>query len=99
MNIERMHQILVAPLISEKSTRVAEKGNQAVFKVLRDATKPEIKDAVEQLFNVKVESVQTLNMKGKVKRFGQTFGRRSDWKKAYVVLAEGQELDFLGNQN
>jgi large subunit ribosomal protein L23 len=92
---ERIHQIILAPVISEKSTRAAEKHNQAVFKVLRDAKKPEIKLAVETLFKVKVEDVQTLNVKGKTKRFGQMFGRRSDWKKAYVTLAEGQEIDFL----
>jgi large subunit ribosomal protein L23 len=93
---ERIHQIILAPVVSEKSTRAAEKHNQAVFKVLRDAKKPEIKIAIETLFKVKVESVQTLNVKGKTKRFGQTFGYRSDWKKAYITLAEGQEIDFLG---
>ncbi len=92
----RMHRIILGPVISEKSTRVAEKRNQAVFKVARDAQKPEIKQAIEKLFNVKVEGVQTLNVKGKTKRFGQSIGRRSDWKKAYVTLAEGQQIDFLG---
>ena len=96
MNFERLHQIILAPVISEKATRVAEKRNQAVFKVLPDAQKPEIKEAVEKLFNVKVTSVSTLNVKGKTKRFGQTVGKRSDWKKAYVTLAEGQEIDFVG---
>lgn len=96
MNIERLHQVIVAPMISEKATRVAEKRNQAVFKVLRDADKSEIKGAVEALFKVKVEAVRTLNMKGKSKRFGQVMGRRSDWKKAYVTLAAGQEIDFTG---
>lgn len=96
MNIERLHQIILAPVISEKATRVAEKRNQAVFKVLRDAQKPEIKEAVEQLFKVKVTDVATLNVKGKVKRFGQSVGKRSDWKKAYVTLADGQEIDFVG---
>jgi large subunit ribosomal protein L23 len=94
MNVERMHQIILAPVISEKATRVAEKRNQAVFKVLRDAEKAEIKEAVEKLFNVKVSGVRTLNVKGKNKRFGQSTGRRSDWKKAYVSLAAGQELDL-----
>ena len=93
---ERIHRIILAPVISEKSTRAAEKHNQAVFKVLGDAKKPEIKIAVETLFKVKVDDVQTLNVKGKTKRFGQFQGRRSDWKKAYVTLAEGQEIDFLG---
>jgi large subunit ribosomal protein L23 len=93
---ERLHQIILAPVVSEKSTRSAEKHNQAVFKVLRDARKPEIKAAVEKLFNVKVEAIRTLNVKGKSKRFGASMGVRSDWKKAYVTLAEGQEIDFLG---
>ena len=92
---ERLHQIILAPVVSEKSTRAAEKSNQAVFKVLRDARKPEIKAAIEKLFNVKVEGVRTLNVKGKSKRFGAFSGVRSDWKKAYVTLAEGQEIDFL----
>ncbi len=96
MNFERLHQIILAPVISEKATRVAEKRNQAVFKVVRDAQKPEIKEAVEKLFSVKVTNVSTLNVKGKTKRFGQTVGKRSDWKKAYVTLAEGQEIDFVG---
>jgi large subunit ribosomal protein L23 len=92
---DRLHQVILAPVISEKSTRVAEKANTAVFKVARSAEKPEIKQAVEQLFNVKVEGVRTLNVKGKNKRFGRFEGRRPDWKKAYVTLAEGQEIDFL----
>ena len=96
MNLARMQQIILGPVISEKSSRASEKRNQAVFKVARDAQKPEIKQAVEKLFNVKVEGVQTLNVKGKTKRFGQSIGRRSDWKKAYVTLAEGQEIDFVG---
>ena len=95
MNVERIHQIIIAPVVSEKSTRVAEKRNQAVFKVATDAQKGEIKTAVEKLFNVKVTGVQTLNVKGKTKRFGQSAGRRSDWKKAYVTLAEGQQIDFV----
>ena len=93
---ERLHQIILAPVVSEKSTRSAEKHNQAVFKVLRDARKPEIKAAVEKLFNVKVEAIRTLNVKGKSKRFGASMGVRSDWKKAYVTLPAGQEIDFLG---
>ncbi len=92
----RLHRVITAPVISEKSTRVAEKGNQAVFKVARDATKPEIRAAVETLFKVEVKDVNTLNVAGKNKRFGQSLGRRSDWKKAYVTLAEGQEIDFVG---
>jgi large subunit ribosomal protein L23 len=92
---DRLHQVIIGPVISEKSTRVAEKANTAVFKVASDAEKSEIKQAVEKLFNVKVSGVRTLNVKGKVKRFGAYTGRRSDWKKAYVTLAEGQEIDFL----
>ena len=95
MNVERIHQIIIAPVVSEKSTRVAEKRNQAVFKVATDAQKGEIKTAVETLFKVKVTGVQTLNVKGKTRRFGQSVGRRSDWKKAYVTLADGQQIDFV----
>jgi large subunit ribosomal protein L23 len=93
--VDRLHQVILGPVISEKSTRVAEKANTAVFKVASDAGKPEIKQAVEKLFNVKVDGVRTLVVKGKNKRFGRFEGRRSDWKKAYVTLAEGQEIDFL----
>jgi large subunit ribosomal protein L23 len=96
MNEERLMKVLLAPHISEKSTNAAEQSNQIVFKVTTDATKPEIKKAVELLFDVKVDRVQVSNVKGKTKRFGATFGRRSDWKKAYVTLQEGQEIDFLG---
>ncbi|HUS23741.1 MAG TPA: 50S ribosomal protein L23 [Candidatus Binatia bacterium] len=91
---ERIHRLLLAPVISEKSTRATEANNQVVFKVLKDAAKPEIKVAVEKLFNVKVLDVQTLNVKGKNKGGQATRGRRSDWKKAYVTLAEGQQIDF-----
>lgn len=96
MNQERLMKVLVAPLISEKSARLADSNNQVGFKVLTDASKPEIRAAVEKLFNVTVTGVQVANMKGKVKRFGQMTGRRSDWKKAYVTLAEGQDIDFMG---
>jgi large subunit ribosomal protein L23 len=88
--------VLVAPIISEKATRVAEKHNQVLFKVLRSATKPQIKAAVELMFKVEVESVQTVNQKGKVKRFGKSIGRRDHVKKAYVNLKPGQELNFSG---
>lgn len=94
MNQERLMKVILAPIVSEKSNLVAESRNQMTFKVLSDATKPEIKAAVELLFNVKVASVTTATIKGKVKRFGRTLGRRSDVKKAYVALAEGQELDL-----
>lgn len=97
MNQERLLKVLLAPHVSEKGARAAEAGNQVVFKVATDATKPEIKGAVEMLFNVKVRSVSVANVKGKRKRFSAMQGRRSDWKKAYVSLAEGQEIDFLGN--
>ena len=92
----RLAQVLVAPIISEKATRVGEKRNQVLFKVLRDATKPEIKAAVELMFKVEVASVTTLVQKGKVKRFGRTMGRRDHVKKAYVSLKAGQELNFSG---
>ena len=93
---ERLMQVLVAPHVSEKAARVAGQANQIVFRVLRDATKPEIKAAVELMFEVKVDSVQTVNAAGKVKRFGGRIGRRSDTKKAYVKLAAGQTIDFAG---
>ena len=80
----------------EKATRIAEKQNQVLFKVLRDASKPEIKAAVELMFKVEVASVQTVNQKGKVKRFGRSMGRRDNVKKAYVCLKPGQELNFSG---
>lgn len=98
MNQERILKILLAPHVSEKTTMLAEKHNQVVFKVLKDATKPEIKQAVESLFNVKVEDVTVLNVKGKNKRAGMIAGRRKDWKKAYVSLSEGQAIDFAGGE-
>ena len=94
MNQERLMQVILAPVVSEKSTMVSEKNQQVVFRVAGDATKPEIKAAVELLFNVKVEGVSTVNVKGKVKRFGRMTGRRKDWKKAYVSLTQGQEIDL-----
>jgi len=94
MNQERLLQVILAPVVSEKSTMVSEKYQQVVFRVTTDATKPEIKAAVEMLFNVKVQDVSTVNVKGKVKRFGRMTGRRKDWKKAYVSLVPGQELDL-----
>jgi large subunit ribosomal protein L23 len=92
----RLATVLVAPIISEKATRIAEKQNQVLFKVLRDATKPEIKAAVELMFKVEVASVTTTLQKGKVKRFGRNMGRRDHVKKAYVALKAGQELNFSG---
>ena len=93
---ERLMTVLVGPHVSEKSTLVAEASNHVVFKVRTDATKREIRQAVEKLFDVKVDSVTVSNVKGKAKRFGQTRGRRSDWKKAYVRLAPGHDIDFIG---
>ena len=92
----RLASVLLAPIVSEKATAVAEKHNQVLFKVLRDATKPEIKAAVELMFKVEVESVSVVNVKGKAKRFGGRVGRRDHVKKAYVALKAGQELNFSG---
>lgn len=89
-------KVLVAPVVSEKSTRIADANRQFVFKVARDASKPEVRKAVELMFDVKVNSVQIANMRGKTKRHGQNLGRRADWKKAYVTLAEGHDIDFIG---
>jgi large subunit ribosomal protein L23 len=95
MNSERLTKIILGPVVAEKASRVAEANNQVVLKVLPNANKTEIKQAVETLFEVKVESVSTANVKGKIKRTGRVFGKRSDWKKAYVTLAEGADLNFL----
>jgi len=94
MSQERLLQVIVAPHVSEKATMIAEKHNQVVFKVRRDANKLEIKKAVEQLFKVEVEQVNTTLVKGKNKRFGRSLGRRQDYKKAYVSLKAGNEIDF-----
>ena len=93
---ERLLKVLRAPHVSEKASNVMEKTNTLVLKVAKDATKADVKAAVEKLFEVKVTAVRTLIVKGKVKRHGQRIGRRSDWKKAYVTLEEGQNLDFAG---
>jgi len=93
-NTERLMKVLLAPVISEKGTFVGEKHNQYLFRVMSDATKPEIKAAVELLFKTKVDSVTVARVKGKQKRFGRFMGRRNNWKKAYVRLAEGQEINF-----
>lgn len=92
----RLMQVLVAPVISEKATMVADGGNVVTFKVLQNATKQEVKAAVELLFSVEVEKVSVLNVKGKVKRFGKSMGRRSNVRKAYVVLKPGQDLNLGG---
>ena len=94
---ERLMTVLKGPHLSEKSHLAAEK-NQVVFKVSTSATKPEIKAAVELLFEVKVDDVQVMNYQGKIKRHGQSKGRRASWKKAYVRLAEGSQIDFLGGE-
>lgn len=91
---ERLLQVILAPVVSEKSTRIAEKNEQVIFKVATTATKPEIKAAVELLFKVQVESVQVINVKGKNKRFGRFAGRRSDVRKAFVCLKPGQEINL-----
>ena len=95
---ERLLQVLLAPQISEKATYIADKNEQVVFKVSTDATKPEVKAAVEALFKVEVKSVQVLNVKGKAKRFGRSMGRRKDWKKAFVCLQPGQEINFAAGE-
>lgn len=92
----RLMQLLVAPIVSEKATMVAEKSNTVMFKVLRDASKPEIKAAVELLFKVQVKAVAVSNQKGKTKRFGKSTGRRDHTRKAYVTLQPGQELNLGG---
>jgi large subunit ribosomal protein L23 len=93
-NTERLMTLLLAPVVSEKGTFVADKHEQVIFRVAPSATKPEVKAAVELMFKVQVESVQISNVKGKEKRFGRFIGRRSNWKKAYVSLKPGQEINF-----
>lgn len=99
MSHDRIMKVLLAPHVSEKTTRVGDQSNQVVFRVLPDANKLEIRKAVELLFDVKVTSVRVANMKGKLKRFSNSIGRRKDWKKAYVTLAEGQDIDFMGSDS
>lgn len=94
MNQERLMKVLVGPIVSEKSTMIGEKHNQWSFVVVPDATKSEVKSAVELLFKVQVKAVQILNLKGKQKRFGRFEGRRSDVRKAYVCLKPGQDINF-----
>lgn len=95
---ERLLKVLLAPLISEKATMIADKNEQVAFRVTPDATKQEIKAAVELLFKVQVESVQVLNIKGKAKRFGRFMGQRNSVRKAYVCLKPGQEINFAEAQ-
>ena len=93
-NAERLMTVLLAPVVSEKGTFIADKYEQVVFRVMQNATKPEVKAAVELMFKVDVEGVQIANVKGKKKRFGTHGGRRRNWKKAYVSLKPGQEINF-----
>jgi large subunit ribosomal protein L23 len=93
-NAERLMTVLLAPVVSEKGTFIADKHNQVVFRVMQNATKPEVKAAVELMFKTQVDSVQISNVKGKKKRFGTHAGRRRSWKKAYVSLKPGQEINF-----
>ena len=93
-NPERLMTVLLAPVVSEKGTFIADKYEQVIFRVMQNATKPEVKAAVELMFKVEVESVQIANVKGKQKRFGTHMGRRRNWKKAYVSLKPGQEINF-----
>jgi large subunit ribosomal protein L23 len=95
---ERLMQVLLAPQISEKATYIADKNEQVIFRVASDATKPEVKAAVELLFKVEVKAVQVSNVKGKQKRFGKMMGRRKGWKKAYVCLRPGQEINFAAGE-
>ena len=92
----RLMKVLVAPIVSEKATMVADKTNAVTFKVLQDATKPEIKAAVELMFKVEVKAVNVTNIKGKTKSFGKSTGRRDNVRKAYVMLKPGQELNLAG---
>ena len=94
MSQERLYKVLLAPVVSEKAVGSAESTSQVVFKVVKTANKAEIKAAVEKMWDVTVESVRTLNVKGKTKRTRFGLGKRNDWKKAYVKLAEGQDIDF-----
>ncbi len=94
----RLLQVILAPVVSEKATFAGEKNEQVVLRVVKDATKAEIKAAVELLFKVQVEGVQVLNVKGKTKRFGRFTGTRKGWKKAYVSLVPGQEIDLAAAQ-
>ncbi|MDR2221038.1 MAG: 50S ribosomal protein L23 [Methylobacillus sp.] len=95
---DRLLQVIVAPQITEKATRIADKNQQIAFKVLPNATKPEIKAAVELVFKVEVQGVTVANVKGKSKRAGRVMGRRKDWKKAYVSLKPGQEINFAAGE-
>ena len=97
-NIDQLMNIVLAPVVSEKSTFVADKNRQYVFRVADDATKPQIKAAIELMFKTKVDGVTVMNVHGKQRRFGRTIGRKHSWKKAYVRLAEGQEINFAATE-
>jgi large subunit ribosomal protein L23 len=97
MNQERLMKVLLGPIVSEKAALAADASGQYAFRVAPDATKREIGQAVETLFDVKVDRVRVLNVKGKTKRFGQRVGKRKDWRKAYVRLLPGHEIDFGGD--
>ncbi len=99
MSKNRLYQVLLSPRVTEKTTRIGEDSNQYVFQVIKDANKSEVKGAVEMLFHVNVESVRIVNVKGKTKSFRMRPGKRSDWKKAYVRVQEGQVIDFLGSES
>lgn len=96
MNEQRLFQVLLAPHVSEKTATAAEMEGRHTFRIANNASKLEVRKAVEQLFDVNVRSVQIINVRGKTKRFGASEGKRSDWKKAIVRLAEGQDIDFMG---
>ena len=96
MNKERLMQVLLSPVVSEKSAMLADSANQFCFKVASDANKLEIRKAVEMMFDVNVEDVKVVNIKGKNKRFGQVMGKRNDTRKAYVRIKDGQDIDFAG---
>ena len=95
MNTAKLYEVIRAPRVSEKTARMQEVSNQYAFEVAKDATKPDIKAAVEHIFGVKVEAVNVVNVKGKSKAFKFRQGRRGDWRKAYVTLAEGQSIDVM----
>jgi len=97
-NVEQLMNVVLAPVVSEKSTFVADKNRQYVFRVADDATKPQIKAAIELMFKTKVDDVTVLNVRGKERRFGRLSGRRRNWRKAYVRLAEGQEINFAATE-
>jgi large subunit ribosomal protein L23 len=99
MSKNRLYQVLLSPRVTEKTTQVSEDSNQYVFHVVRDANKSEVKGAVEMLFDVNAEAVRLVNVKGKNKSFRMRPGKRSDWKKAYVRVQEGQVIDILGSES